>query len=306
MRFLELIIAAFVAVEPLVFGRPQVAINPVPSVGSSPTNPDRQTDSSLTSSTGNYFDAPVLILRPVSTGNHFDHSVLTTSIGTDPIHLQSSTDQLENGQSQTNRFLTDLLTAYKTPAGQPPIDQSASNPFLIDQPEIDRVATYQLASGVSDSVSGLSDIPSVVPSQLSLYDEQGFEPPPVNEPPIGVTEEVTASFKSLTTKKCSFAIYGVSDNKVFLELKQCGDSKKAVDFSEQVVAHEPCLGVRRTRRKGHILSVLYYETESRDFKLLQYGRPDFEAGLRAETHYAISQETAQSKAILRQILGLRE
>lgn len=282
-----------------------MAINPVPPVRSLPTNPDRQTDSSLTSSTGNYFDAPLLTLATVSTGNNVDLSILTTSIETDPIHLQSSTDQLETDQSQNNQFPTDLLTAYKTPAGQPPIDQPASSPFSTDQPEIDQVATNQLASGVSDSVSGPSDIPSVVPSKISVYIEDDTDPGPVNESPIGVTQEVIASFKSLTTEKCSFVIYGVSDDKISLELKQCGDSKNAVDFSEQVVANEPCIGVRRTRQKGHMLSVLYYETKSNDFERLQYGRPDFEASLRAETHYAISQETAKSRAILRRILGLR-
>ena len=282
-----------------------MAINPVSPVGSSPTDQDRQTDSSLTSSTGNYFDAPLLTLPTVSTGNHVDLPILTTSIGTDPIHLQSSTDQLDTDKYQPNRYQTHLLTAYKTPAGQPPTDQPASSPFSIDQPEIDQGSTYQLASGVSDSVSGPSDIPSVVPSKISVYIEEDTDPPPVNESPIGVTQQVTASFKSLTTKKCSYAIYGVSDDKIFLELKLCGVSKKAVDFSEQVVAYEPCLGVRRSRQKGHMLSVLYYETESHDFELLQYGRPDFEASLRAETHYAITQETAQSGAILRQILGLR-
>lgn len=279
----------------------------MPPVDSSPTNPDGQTDSSLTSSAGNHFDDPVLNLPTVSSGNNVDLSILTSSIGTDPIHLQSSTDQPATDLSQTNQFLTDLLTAYKSPAGQPPIDQPASSPFFIDHPETGRDANYQLASGVSDSVSGPSDIPSLLPQQLSLYFEsQYLDPPPANEPPIGLTPKVIATFKSLTNQKCYFAIYGVSDNRIFFELKVCGVSKKAVDFSDHVVAHQPCIGVRRSREKGHLLSVLYYESDkSRDFGLLQYGRPDFEASLRAETHYAITQETALGRANLRQILGLQ-
>lgn len=309
MKFLAFISTALLGAGPLVSGRPQgasagmnqlqslydsmVATNPVlPARPSSPI-PDGQTYSDPITLTGKYFDSPVSI----------------ASVGTDPIGLHLSTGQLGTDQSQTSQLPTDLLTAYKSPAGPPAIDQSAFLPLQTGQLEIEQDTTYQPAtyhftSGGSNTPPDPSHIAFTRPVGHSQDNEPAVEIPPVSDPPLEVTQAITTSFKNLMANKCSFGIYGVAPSNIDFEVKGCGDSTDLASFSEQILINAPCLGVRRMRRKGQTFSILYYEGDDNEIALLKYSRPDFEATLRQTTNSKISQKTAKDKTTLLQILGL--
>lgn len=301
MRVLALIAAVLLSAEPLVHGRPQgtpgdvdklqslhssmVAINPVPSVGSSPSIPVGQTDGSSIISSGNYFDTPGL----------------PSSVETDQIDLHLPTDQF-----QTTQFPAEFFTAYKTPASQPAIDQSTSLPagqIEINRDSTNQPATYQLAPGDSNMVRGPSDILPAASLEISQA-KPSEDPFPISAAPLEVTQEVANSFTSIMTEACFFGIYGVSADKSSFQVIECGHSNDPADFSKQILLDAPCLGVRGTRNRGQMLSILYFEQESDDFKLLRDGRGDFEATFRANTHYTVVRRTAQDETTFRKILSV--
>lgn len=288
-----LIATALLGGAPLVSGRPQatsqdlnqlqsiynsvVAINPVLPVGSSPSNPDGQTDSPSTSWIGHLIDAPVL----------------TTSTGTDPVDLHSSVAQLGTDQFQTSQLPPGLLAAYENPAAQP---------------EIDQAATYLFASGDSNTVQGPSDIVPAANSQFvaqTLESPPNLEAPPILEAPIEVTKAVQASFRAILTDQCFFGIYVVSADDMNFELKKCGDSKDLNYLAQKLTAYKPCLGIlKKKSQQGQMLSVLYYEKETDDVKLLKDGRGEFEADLHQATKYDVDRRNANDWATLTKTLSL--
>lgn len=295
MIYLALIATALLGGAPLVFGRPQatsqdsdqlqsiynsiVAINPVLPVGPSPSHPDGQTDSPSTSGTENLIDTPAM----------------TTSTGTDPIDLHSSIGQLGTDQSQTSQFLPGLA-AYKIPAAQLEIDQAATG-----QPATGQPATYLFASDDSTTVQGPSDI---VPAANPQFVAQYLEAPPVSNAPLGVTEGVENSFHGILTDQCTFGIYVVSADVMNYELKLCGTSKDLNFLSEKMIMYQPCLGILKKSQKSQMLSVLYYDKESDNVKLLKDGRGDFEAELHEATHYTVDRRNAYDQANLMKTLNL--
>lgn len=269
MRLSALTAAALLGTGPWVFGRPQatspdlnqlqslynsiVAVNPISTVRSSPSIPDVQVDSSSI----------------ISTGSSIDASLLTPSIGSDPIGLNSPTG---------------LLTAFKTPAGPLEIDQVAN-----DQP-----TNYQLTIGDSNTLPAPSDgIDSPV------------EVPSVSDAPLYVSPAVKTSFQGLKASKYLFGIYGVSADKIEFQIKQCGNSQNPTYFAEKITTFQPCLAVWITTQNKKMISILYYEAGSDDVNLLLNARGDFEADLHATTHYQIERKDAHDVATLRKILRLR-
>ncbi|MCJ1268573.1 hypothetical protein MMC22_008461 [Lobaria immixta] len=301
MRDLALIAAVLLTAEPLVFGRPQgtlgdvdklqslynsmVAVDPVPPAGYSPSIPVGQTDGSSIISSGNYFETPGL----------------PSSVETDQIGLHLPTDQFQTTQFPTTQSPAEFFTAYKTPSSQPAIDRSNSLPA--GQLEINRDATNQLAPGDSDMVRGPSDIFPAASLEVS-QSKPSEDPFPVSAPPLEVTQEIVTSFGYIMTEACSFGIYGVSADKISFQVIECGHSTDPADFSKHILLNTPCLGVRGTRKKGQMLSILYYEEESDNMKLLRDARPDFEATFRATTHYTVVQKVAKDATTFQKILSV--
>lgn len=269
-----------------------VAINSVPLLGSSPSIPNGRTDGSSITSTGNYLDAPILTSSTLAIENTNDVPGLTTATGTDLIGLDSSTAQVG----------TNLLTADKNPASQPSIDQSAYFPFLTGQPEAEQVATEQpvsfdLASGDSNMLQGPSNKIPAAPIQVS----QNFDIPPVQDPPLDIPKAVATTFHKIQSGQCSYGIYGVSGDRIFLEVKECGTSTNLAYFIQQIVLYAPCLAVKMSQ-PGQVISLLYHESESNNLDLLAYDRPDFEALLHQESKSIVSRKEAQDETTLQQAL----
>lgn len=306
MRDLALIAAVLLTAEPLVFGRPQgtpgdvdklqslynsmVAINPVPPAGFSPSIPVGPTDGSSIISSGNYFETPGL----------------PSSVETDQIGLHLPTDQFQTTQFPTTQSPADFFTAYKTPASQPAIDQSTSLPagqLEINRDATNQPATYQLVPGDSNMVRGPSDIFPAASLEIS-QSKPSEDPFPVSAAPLEVTQEIKNSFGYIMTEACSFGIYGVSADKISFQVIECGDSTDPAYFSKRILLNTPCLGVRGTRKKGQMLSILYYEEVSDNMKLLRDARPDFEATFRATTHYTVVQKVAKDETTFQKILSV--
>lgn len=244
------------------------------------------------------------------TAKVIDNPVLGSAIEGGPFGSLLSADQHETDQSQASEFPLDFFTDYNTPNNQPVIAQAVPFAFLPTQLEIDRTApdqpaAYQVASGDSTTVGGLSDMVFTAPLQIS-QEADSLEFAPVSGTPLEVTEEVMASFARIANKECYYGIYGTSANEINFETKECDKSEKLDDFSVQLKGNSPCLGVRRTRKEGRLLSILYYEirsaTDEARVKTFQYGRPDFEASLRQKTGYQVVQKVAQGETSLRTVL----
>ena len=236
-----------------------------------------------------------------------DNPVLGSAIEGGPFGSLLSTNQHETDQSQASEFPLDFFTDYKTPNNQPVTAQAVPFAFLPTQPEIDRTApdqpaAYQIASGDSTIVGGLSDTVFTAPLQIS-QDPEFLEVAPVSGAPLEVTEEVMTSFARIAKKECFYGIYGTSADELNFKTKVCGKSEELDDFSVQLKGNSPCLGVRRTRKEGRLFSILYYDiTDEARVKPFQYGRPDFEASLRQKTGYQVVQKVAQGETSLLTVL----